>query len=227
MNVFLGDLQDSGKFQAIIDTLEIMDTSELGVSRLINYYLLDNQISKAKNAISKFSPKNNDLQEELVLQSMKANLGDKNYDSLSLDDIKMLNTLADEYSYAGIKARNILTHLRLAEFEELIEIPSNASSQRRAYSGQMQSTYIQDNTFAVYPNPANDNVIVTYDMPGIGAAELKVFDMLGKVVFNLQLLYNTSSVQINTSEWVPGMYIVQLIAPNQDTRTTKLLLMHE
>jgi hypothetical protein len=226
-NEYLGELMDSGNIQGIIDTLQMIDTSELGTSRLIDYYLLDHQFTKAKNTISKFTPTNADLQEELILQTIKANLEYRGYDSLSNEELEEVGKLAEEYSYAGVKARNILKFLGLADFEELIEVPSSYVSKRRAFDEQVKTYLVLDKEFGIYPNPANNNITVTYSLVGAEGAELIFFDVLGNVSYQIQLAPNTSNINLSTISWMPGIHFVQLNAPDQITHTAKFMLIHE
>lgn len=71
---------------------------------------------------------------------------------------------------------------------------------------------------AMYPNPANDMVIID-NIPE--NATIKVFDSIGKLVYNLQA---NQQITIDTAELSNGIYLVQIIADNQRIITKKLVV---
>ena len=60
--------------------------------------------------------------------------------------------------------------------------------------------------FLVYPNPANDYVVIKVD--GFNIDKIEVVDPLGKVAFSSE--FKDSKVQINTSTFDQGMYFVKI-----------------
>ncbi len=76
-----------------------------------------------------------------------------------------------------------------------------------------------DNTFAIYPNPAKDNV--TIELSSLGKnAQLKIVNVLGQTVFNETLIATSGKIvkKINTGNFVKGVYLVVV-----ETGTTKVL----
>lgn len=62
---------------------------------------------------------------------------------------------------------------------------------------------------SIYPNPAND--VLNIDFDGEQDLSVKINDLTGKTVFSSDFGLSTGE-QINTSDLLPGMYIVQIIA---------------
>jgi hypothetical protein len=63
------------------------------------------------------------------------------------------------------------------------------------------------------PNPAISNTTITYQLPEKGMVSLKIFDILGNEISNLQednQVYGFHSVIVNTSNYPKGIYIYQL-----------------
>jgi hypothetical protein len=60
--------------------------------------------------------------------------------------------------------------------------------------------------FNIQPNPANEKVQIQFSK-AIEDGQIKVYDMNGKLVLNLEL--NQNNPIINTSEWLSGIYTVQ------------------
>ena len=81
-----------------------------------------------------------------------------------------------------------------------IVLPTGVSSQWSMVSGQL----------AVYPNPAGEELIVKSDLLKGKKAELKVYDLYGREVFQLQTANCKLQTQINVSHFSQGIYFVQL-----------------
>lgn len=60
---------------------------------------------------------------------------------------------------------------------------------------------------AIYPNPAKDFIRMDFDNSAVNVEWIEVFDILGNSVYK-QLYRQEASVEINTSDWVNGVYMV-------------------
>ena len=68
-----------------------------------------------------------------------------------------------------------------------------------------------NNLVSIYPNPATD--IVTIDLGNSsdnGAARVQIVDLLGKQVYLSGEISQTPVLQINTSQFGKGIYIVNI-----------------
>lgn len=63
-----------------------------------------------------------------------------------------------------------------------------------------------------YPNPAKDNLTVVINLPH--AQSLKLFNTTGQTVYE-QPLTGNETVNINTSELMPGLYLLQILQANR------------
>lgn len=81
------------------------------------------------------------------------------------------------------------------------------------------------NTFGVsiYPNPASEEVKVSFNLNGAAAATVNVIDMTGKVVASQEAAAGSNAVSINTSNLSAGVYSVSFTA-NNTTVTKKLVV---
>jgi len=77
------------------------------------------------------------------------------------------------------------------------------------------------NGLKVYPNPAKDQLCVLFKLQNAGAAELRIIDISGKVVFRNTVSNNPGNniAFINLSVVSSGMYYVLLIADNTIQKT--------
>lgn len=75
----------------------------------------------------------------------------------------------------------------------------------------------------ISPNPFNEQTIITISDEYIAQASLKIFDMMGKMVFEKKNL-NTSVFALNKSEISAGVYFVQLSIGNQRANVKKIVV---
>ena len=77
-----------------------------------------------------------------------------------------------------------------------------------------------------YPNPFNPTTSIKYDMPKDGFVGIKVYDILGKEVFNLNEFKKAGSYEVNFdgSNFASGMYFYSVEAGSfKDTKKMVLL----
>ena len=84
-----------------------------------------------------------------------------------------------------------------------------------------------DNSFSVYPNPANQSAVISWSRWLSGAenkkCELKIFDVMGKEIWKSEVRGQKSEVDV--SKFENGIYFVQLQSENK-TSTQKLIIQH-
>ncbi len=73
------------------------------------------------------------------------------------------------------------------------------------------STYVNDilqNTFKVYPNPANNSV--TIEREGIEQVDLRILDITGKIFMSYTLPYGETQIRLDVSRLSAGKYIIEI-----------------
>jgi len=73
-----------------------------------------------------------------------------------------------------------------------------------------------DATLQVYPNPANDYATIEVNLPSESNATLRIVDLSGKEVAsrNYGSMTGSSTITVNTANYVSGMYVVELVLDN-------------
>lgn len=73
-----------------------------------------------------------------------------------------------------------------------------------------------DATLQVYPNPANDFAIISLNLSSESTATVRILDLSGKEITARAYgsISGSSTIQLNTSTFVHGMYIVELTLDN-------------
>lgn len=76
---------------------------------------------------------------------------------------------------------------------------------------------IRQNDVLMYPNPANDHVQLALSSDKKQELKVLVYDLTGVLVESKDFLLKqgTNVFSINTSQWKPGAYMMQLVTPNQ------------
>jgi PKD repeat protein len=88
----------------------------------------------------------------------------------------------------------------------------------------------QDNaisTFDVYPNPAQDNTMVEFNLSENSSVNVEMMDMSGKVVqqiYNGSLATGNHRIPVSTAELSSGIYLVRLMTGEGNYLTRKLIV---
>jgi Tol biopolymer transport system component len=73
---------------------------------------------------------------------------------------------------------------------------------------------IEDTGFSIYPNPANNRVMVTLPAADTQSQMLRIIDALGKVVFEKQVNINTKQLEVDVTDFANGIYFVNFPTGN-------------
>lgn len=103
--------------------------------------------------------------------------------------------------------------------------PNNGSFDLGAYEFEIVSTSIQDkNPFGLklYPNPTNEGIFIQTDKTNL--KELKIWSSDIKIVYSLKNHSSKGGIYIETQNWRPGMYIVQVYGAQGQVQSMKFLV---
>ncbi|MBA3682756.1 MAG: S8 family peptidase [Bacteroidetes bacterium] len=80
----------------------------------------------------------------------------------------------------------------------------------------------------VYPNPANDKIVIHCDATQPKKAEIRIMDVMGKLLYQDNVIFNNSSneKELSTSNLINGIYFVTLKVENGQTQTFKQIITH-
>ncbi|MDB5227754.1 MAG: hypothetical protein JWN78_1947 [Bacteroidota bacterium] len=82
---------------------------------------------------------------------------------------------------------------------------------------------LKNNTqFAVYPNPAKDNISIDLSAFGNEKVTIKIINVVGQEIYN-EKLSGIQSKTINTTTWAEGMYMIN-VQSGENNFTQKLLI---
>lgn len=76
-----------------------------------------------------------------------------------------------------------------------------------------------------YPNPAFEIVNIDYKLPiNVTKAKIRVSNLLGLTITNIDLVNNSGKTTINVSEFKNGIYFYSLMINNTPTTTRKFVV---
>ena len=80
-------------------------------------------------------------------------------------------------------------------------------------STSTQEVIQDESVLKVIPNPTNDIASIQIDIEGAsGSSVLMVFDQMGRRVSQQRVEQTSGNLELNVSNWTPGMYIVQVMS---------------
>lgn len=86
---------------------------------------------------------------------------------------------------------------------------------------------MQEKLFSITPNPANENLALSYLMSANTSATIEVIDLQGKVQLsvNTKTILGLNKYDLNTANLANGIYVVRIVS-SQKTYTKKLVVQH-
>lgn len=80
---------------------------------------------------------------------------------------------------------------------------------------------------ALYPNPADDQLTIDYNIPeNLPSAKLIFYNLSGTVIASYGLANNETKIKVSTSKWVEGTYFYQLSVNGRKMTADKFIVMH-
>lgn len=80
------------------------------------------------------------------------------------------------------------------------------------------------NTFVAYPNPANDNVNISYNVTE--ASQIVFYNIVGEQVKQLNVTSGINTINVETSDLPAGTYFYSMISDSKITATKRLVIKH-
>jgi hypothetical protein len=129
------------------------------------------------------------------------------YPQLNFAQLNELEDLAaDEQQIGCAQARAIISMVKEETYD--MDISVRPLGLRRMNIEQQNGS--NSSIFTVQPNPANDHLWVTYPAFGEDARmQITVTDMMGRVILSQQHNGNNGIIELHTSQWEPGLFIIE------------------
>ena len=109
--------------------------------------------------------------------------------------------------------------------------PQNVSDSASAiitwqnYGVSVKEITSKDVALNAYPNPATDNISVSYSIDGItNNAQLSVFDIVDKKIKSYDLANNKNQLSINVSDLNSGVYFYSIMVEGKAIKTERVIV---
>lgn len=135
--------------------------------------------------------------------------------------VESMLLLANENNPAGVSARNLLTAYRLMNYEAVTPIPDTTLKSAIASFDNSWKAKENKTDINVFPNPANDYTIVSYNMEGTSVLEL--FSQDGRVIRSENLKPGKNQYLLRTVSLTAGVYTIKL-SGGKKSLSTKLVI---
>lgn len=93
----------------------------------------------------------------------------------------------------------------------------------RDFSAQPDKTIIDVDKLEVWPNPAANEITVKYFLSNSDKAQLNVHNLLGELVWQKDLTYSATQLNVDLSTWPAGLYFVSTINADGVSQVVKLI----
>ncbi len=122
---------------------------------------------------------------------------------------------------AVFRARNLIWML-----DETLTFNDEAACQAIGIhkESQSQDNRIKNASFLIQPNPANETVNIVFGEMELGSSLITIKDITGRIMFNQVISNSSLSLEINTSLFDQGIYLVELNYLGQKPQTEKLTI---
>ncbi len=193
--------------------------------------ILANGSSGFAQTISNFTFKNWRVEKHPNSKFLNINVsGNKNIKGWHFEDITLDDKYADEgdihgaanspidvVTFCNIKmAGNYVTSLAAANMDK----NSYATNVTFCTNTEVDNINNSNNSFIIYPNPANDYLIVAGD-GDLTNCQIELYDILGKKI--VTQIINTNNFKIDISGFNKGIYFFKIISLDNTLQTGKLI----
>lgn len=142
----------------------------------------------------------------------------------SVQAVQLETLIERDDCFPGAYARDILFAAGFINYEEPIIIPETLKSSE-VIEDEPFSSFDKPEILNVFPNPADDYVVVDYNAEGhSGIVLLSIIDLSGKPVFaEVQPIMRNQKV-ISTTDWKSGVYLVTVSVNGSTIKSRKLTI---
>ena len=194
--------------QELLD--EILSVTNLSAGEqtllLYNYYYRNGDLAIARSYINQFIPENEEEADFKTLSILDLDIMDNGWDSLTDEDLTILNQImarnSSNTNYAISLLNNSPTY-REHTFD-VVEIKDVT------VSPEIQQVEQESEFLKLFPNPATNKVYIEYMNSKVSESRIELHDVSGKLISNYQLEYISGGIEIDISSLREGFYFVTL-----------------
>ncbi|MFZ9956159.1 MAG: T9SS type A sorting domain-containing protein [Flavobacteriales bacterium] len=140
-----------------------------------------------------------------------------NFETIGVEDAAGFSNSLISYQFTDASAAKGMNYYRLKEVD---------TDGMFEYSDVVVVDFFTGNSLlqvSLYPNPMQDNAILSFDMPNEGRASVEVFDAIGRLVYSNEQVFakGGNSLSLNDLAISTGNYFVRVIAQSALSETVQ------
>ena len=82
----------------------------------------------------------------------------------------------------------------------------------------------ENNSIKTFPNPASKYEQITIETNSKNISQINILDITGNIVYQDNFFYEKSAIQLNSSKFKSGIYLIQLIKGEKKISNQKLII---
>jgi hypothetical protein len=148
----------------------------------------------------------------------------KNYDSLSAGDLSFVQNMAQANTRMAYKAKALLALPQYGGTLDFNVEDWDGTNNKRAIDPASQ--FAEAVQISTYPNPVTDNLSIEYHLgAGVQDGFVKIYNLNKVEVYQQSFKANGQNIlNVNTSDWAAGIYVIEYGATKAETQRTKIIV---
>ncbi len=185
-----------------------------------NYLVATDQTDAALNALATLEGLDAYYRDFAVIARLRQKLAQegRDYSEFTADEIGQLEAIDDARFAWADDARDLL-HFGFNTYPHILKpIPTitlDENMQQRILDANAES-------LTIFPNPASSQVTIEYVLKNVNGATIKIYDITGRVVYQMNLEADLSHTTLDISALNAGIYLVSLSNVDGHVKTAKL-----
>ncbi len=208
----LGDTGDV-KYQAFYNLIKY---SNIGKITEFEYKLMNDELAEAKQLNNSLVNTSQVEEYRKIVNDIYLNTFATGYYTLTQEQISTLQQIADITPWEGGDAVYIARYMLNIEPDGI----------RPAYVIHPHANPSPDveQTVTLYPNPAKDEITLTFAKVPTGSFTFKVYDITGREIINRKLSTKSLTAEVKLANLYKGIYVYKLESDNMASFTGKLVI---
>ncbi len=152
-----------------------------------------------------------------VIQSLDSS--GRRMDELTTGEESIIQSIASKETPSGVAALNILHYINPEEI--YLEIIDEIPAEEARISAL---TEISNNSFLVYPNPANGILFVELLENNLGNVKLFIYNVTGTEILTMEFKDGSNISWVNIEKFDSGIYLIKLVCNEKEIGVSKVII---
>lgn len=190
-----------------LDTRDLVDREDLDWIRF-RHAMMSSDWTGAETQLASLSARDQDEEDRNVVEGIRIKLiqQDSGMQVLSEQDRETLERIDLRRGAFAAQARDVI-HVTIDDHPYIYN-KDRASHSREYVKGQ--NRVAEQGAMLLYPNPAMENVSVSFTVEELSGGQLTVHNMFGELMREYSLTGNMKKIQLDVSDMPAGIYLISV-----------------